>query len=70
MPNTVPRPTPTTAPSSEITTDSRVIIRLTCGLVSATARNNPISRVRSTMLKPKVLTMPSTAMMMLRASRA
>ena len=47
MPNTIPRPTPSTAPRTAIAIDSSLTMRRNCGRDNPTARKRPISRVRS-----------------------
>jgi hypothetical protein len=70
--NATPKPTPivrpSTAPKTEITTDSGRTMRRNCHRVMPTARSRPISLVRSITDSASVLTMPSTAMTSDRAS--
>ena len=65
-----PSPTPSTAPSSAIATDSSRSMVRSCRRLSPTARNNPISRTLSMTDRARVLTMPSTAMTTASPSRA
>ena len=55
-------PMPSTAPNSEITTDSSRTICLMPARSRPMARSIPISRVRSKTDMARVLTTPSTAM--------
>ncbi len=68
MPINVPRTIPTMAPNVDTMIASQRTIRRVCRLVIPTARIKPISRVRSNTAKPRVIEIPSTAMMMANAN--
>ena len=67
-PRATPTTRPSTAPINDTTTASPRTMRLICRRCMPTARNKPISRVRSMTDRARVLTTPIRAMMMLSAS--